>query len=483
MTVPDPDLDLIPDRPRPTPGSPRRLLVIVDVQDDFCEGGALPVTGGRDVAARIAAYVRHAQKTEPYAAIAVSQDHHQPGSDNGGHFSARPDYRDSWPEHCVAGTPGAALHPEIQALVDEIEAERSTPLLRVRKGYGMPAYSALEGVVGDPAVDDRAALFADVVAKDGWDRVDVVGLAHDYCVAATARDARARGPEVRILQDLTAAIDVDGVPALTEALASEGIVTVSIGGEVDPGRRGHRAPIGYDPGEHPPFAVTADIVIMTIRDGALHVLLVERRHDPYAGSWALPGGFLEPDEDAHAAAVRELAEETGVDIADAHLEQLATYSAPDRDPRMRVVSVAHLAFAPGLADGRAGDDAAAARWWGVEDLLDDPDAPALAFDHEQILRDALERVRAKLEYTTLGARFVTEPFTIAELRAVYAAVWGAPPERAEFTRKVLATDGFVIAVRASEDGDLRPTLYRRGTAQQLHPALLRAHRDTPTPSA
>lgn len=238
---------------------------------------------------------------------------------------------------------------------------------------------------------------------------------------------------------------------------------------------GHQAPEGYDASEHPPFAVTADIVIMTIREGALKVLLVERGSDPYQGSWALPGGFLEPDEDAHAAAVRELAEETGVDVADAHLEQLATYSAPDRDPRMRVVSVAHLAFAPDLAEGRAGDDAASTRWWSVGDLLDDPDAPALAFDHEQILRDALERVRAKLEYTTLGARFVAEPFTIAELRSVYGAVWGVLPERAAFTRKVLATDGFVVAERDEDarEGGPVPTLYRRGVAHHLQPALLR----------
>lgn len=229
--------------------------------------------------------------------------------------------------------------------------------------------------------------------------------------------------------------------------------------------------------EHPPFAVTADIVIMSIRDGALRVLLVERGNEPFAGRWALPGGFLELDEDAHSAAVRELAEETGVDAEDFHLEQLGTYSAPDRDPRMRVVSVAHLAFAPDLPDAVAGDDAHRARWWSVDDLLSDPDAPALAFDHEDILRDALERVRAKLEYTTLAARFVGEPFTIAELRAVYGAVWGVLPERANFTRKVLATDGFVMAdgatARASRSGGPRPTLYRRGEATALHPALLR----------
>lgn len=240
---------------------------------------------------------------------------------------------------------------------------------------------------------------------------------------------------------------------------------------------GHQAPTGYDASDYPTFAVTSDIAIMTIRDGALRVLLVERSHDPYAGSWALPGGFVEPDEDAHQAAVRELAEETGVDAEDFHLEQLATYSSPQRDPRMRVVSIAYLAFAPDLPDAQAGSDAASTRWWSVDDLLSDPDAPALAFDHEEILRDALERVRAKLEYTTLASRFVAEPFTLAELRAVYGAVWGVLPARANFTRKVLATDGFVIPEgstgRASRSGGPRPTLYRRGPATDLQPALLR----------
>lgn len=233
--------------------------------------------------------------------------------------------------------------------------------------------------------------------------------------------------------------------------------------------------------EHPPFAVTVDLAIFTIRDGHFSVLLVERGVDPYAGSWALPGGFVAPDEDAETAAWRELAEETGVDRFEGHLEQLRTYSAPDRDPRMRVVSVAHVAFAPDLPEPSAGSDAAGARWWVVDDLLgaspDSPDVPTLAFDHAEILRDAVERIRAKLEYTTLALEFVAEPFTLPELRRVYAAVWGTPPDLGNFRRKVLGIDGFVMPTdgrgEVSESGGRRALLYRRGTATAIQPPMLR----------
>jgi 8-oxo-dGTP diphosphatase len=248
----------------------------------------------------------------------------------------------------------------------------------------------------------------------------------------------------------------------------------------------------YDPGEFPAFAVTVDLAVFTLRAGVLAVLLVQRREHPYRGFWALPGGFVRPDESADAAARRELAEETGAATFTGHLEQLRTYSRPDRDPRMRVFSVAHVALAPGLPDPRPGGDAAAARWWPVEDLgLADGadgsggsggsggDAVPLAFDHARVLADALERVRSKLEYTTLATGFVTEPFTIADLRRVYATVWGSAPDLANFRRKVLGTPGFVIEVERSPTaaagaaGGRPPLLYRRGDAGILHPAMLR----------
>jgi 8-oxo-dGTP diphosphatase len=221
--------------------------------------------------------------------------------------------------------------------------------------------------------------------------------------------------------------------------------------------------------EHPPFAVTVDLVVLTVIDDALNGLLVERGEPPFAGSLALPGGFVQSTEDLEVAARRELAEETGVEVG--HIEQLASYGAPERDPRMRVVSVAYLAMVPQAAEPTAGTDAAAASWR----PLDRVDTRGLAFDHARILRDGVERARAKLEYTTLATAFCPPEFTIAELRAVYEVIWGERLDPRNFSRKVRASGGFVEMVDGlTTRGGGRPArLYRAGPATELTPPIRR----------
>lgn len=215
--------------------------------------------------------------------------------------------------------------------------------------------------------------------------------------------------------------------------------------------------------------VTVDLVVLTIRDDALCTLLVCRGIPPYQGKWALPGGFVLPTEDLPAAADRELHEETGLAAAPGHLEQLRTYGAPGRDPRGRVVSVAYLALLPDLPTPIAGSDASGAQWLPLP-------TGRLAFDHDDILADGVERARSKLEYTPLAAAFCAPEFTIAELRGVYEAVWGTSLDPRNFHRKVTTTPGFVTHTgqrRAQQLG--RPAeLFRRGDAVVLHPPMLRS---------
>jgi 8-oxo-dGTP diphosphatase len=229
---------------------------------------------------------------------------------------------------------------------------------------------------------------------------------------------------------------------------------------------------GVAPNFH--MAVTVDIVVLTVRDDQLQVLLVERGTEPDLGAFAVPGGFVRGHEDTDEAALRELAEETGLDGRRLHLEQLRTYAAPDRDPRGRVVTVAYLAIAPNLPIPSAGTDARDASWRPVSDIVSGD--IKLAFDHLNILLDGLERARAKLEYTTLAAAFCGEVFTVSDLRRVYEVVWGAPLDPRNFHRKVVNAVDFVEPTgerRVLETG--RPAaLYRRGPATVLYPPMLRS---------
>ena len=219
------------------------------------------------------------------------------------------------------------------------------------------------------------------------------------------------------------------------------------------------------------FALTIDLVVLTVRSDTLYVLVRDRGSAPFAGRSALPGGFVAESEDLPTAAFRKLSNATGLPRDTTHLEQLASYGAPDRDPRGRVVTIAYLALLPWAAIPPAG--VRDARWRPAPELLADP--RTLAFDHHRILSDGVERARSKLEYSSLAAEFCPAEFTIAQLRRVYEAVWGARVDPRNFHRKVTGTDGFVVATDRYTDGDRgRPArLYRKGPASSLHPPLLR----------
>ena len=193
--------------------------------------------------------------------------------------------------------------------------------------------------------------------------------------------------------------------------------------------------------DYPVFYVTADLVVLTLRDGCFSALVVRRAQEPFAGRLALPGGFTQEGEDIEEAAYRELEEEAGLGRGDVVLEQLETFGAPRRDPRYRVVSVAWLALGQRMPVPTAGSDAAEAMFVPVDELLD-ADAD-LAFDHADILRRGVERARAKLEYTGVASAFCPPEFTVGELRAVYGAVWGVRLDPSNFHRKVTKAAGFL----------------------------------------
>jgi len=197
----------------------------------------------------------------------------------------------------------------------------------------------------------------------------------------------------------------------------------------------------YDPSAYPPFAVTVDIVVFAVRDDRLQLVLIQRNEPPFVSAWALPGGFVHENEDLEAAARREFVEETGVDTGPAHLAQLHTYGAPDRDPRMRVVTVAWWAVMAEVPDPEAGTDASYADLINVDDVVEG--RIELAFDHRQIVIDALGALGDDLENSTVATSFWKDGFRISDLRQIYELVWGFELEPGNFQRKVRSIDGFV----------------------------------------
>jgi 8-oxo-dGTP diphosphatase len=209
--------------------------------------------------------------------------------------------------------------------------------------------------------------------------------------------------------------------------------------------------------------VTVDVVILTMSDGRLHVLLVRRGVKPFEGMWAIPGGFKRPSETLDQAAKRELAAETGVDSASL-LRQFGAYGDPGRDPRMNVVTVAYLAVLHEVTGIIAGSDATAAALIPVSEALDG--TVELAFDHAQIIRDAVERVALDLDLTGIATAFVGPTFTLAELREVYEEVWRVQLDGPNFRRSVVKEEGWVIPTgrraRPGATGGKPAELYRAG---------------------
>lgn len=181
--------------------------------------------------------------------------------------------------------------------------------------------------------------------------------------------------------------------------------------------------------------VAVDIVVFAIRDGALYVALIRRAMPPFEGKWAIPGGFVLPEETLDHAAKRELREEAGIRVSNEYLEQLFTFGDVHRDPRGRVISVTYLALIHGeLVEPRGGSDAADARWWSVDAL------PPLAFDHTEILSYALQRLRYKLEYTNVVYALLPERFTFTQLQSAYEAILGKPLDKRNFRKKIVALE-------------------------------------------
>ncbi len=190
-------------------------------------------------------------------------------------------------------------------------------------------------------------------------------------------------------------------------------------------------------------------MLFTIRQGTLSVLLIQRRNPPYRGMWALPGGFLDIDEDLEVCATRELMEETGIEGI--YLEQLYTFGNPQRDPRERVVSIAYFALTPSDSlSPKASSDAALTAWFPVNEL------PELAFDHAQIVQLARARLVSKLGYSTIAFQMLPQHFTLSQLQSVYEILLGEKLDKRNFRKGILARSIIKETGEYTRSGNHRP---------------------------
>jgi 8-oxo-dGTP diphosphatase len=224
---------------------------------------------------------------------------------------------------------------------------------------------------------------------------------------------------------------------------------------------------GRDSRDATTFPVAVELVVLTVRDGTLEVLLRPRTGPPFAGCPALPGTSVSSKEGLDEAASRVFAAATGLPVP--HMEQLGTYGDPERDPRRRVISVAYLALLPLDAEPAPPGAAPASSFMATA-----AEARGLAFDHDRIVADAVDRMRSKLEYTTLGATLLPDEFTLGDLRRVYESVWGVTLHHSNFTRKVRSVDGFVEPTGRRAPTSGAPALFRQGPASVMKPALMRS---------
>ena len=190
-----------------------KALLVIDVQNDFCEGGALACQGGAAVAKNITNYLK--TNKHSYDVVFASRDWHTPGDSNQGHFPPQgqaPDYVATWPLHCIAGTAGSDYHPDLdQGLID----------IHIKKGQGQNGYSIFEGI------DENGTAIQELIARHGIDSVDVVGIATDHCVRASALDAKHAGLQVRVITSLTAGVSAASTEAAIDELVDAGVQVVA----------------------------------------------------------------------------------------------------------------------------------------------------------------------------------------------------------------------------------------------------------------